>query len=272
MSFKNWPLIFKVVSMLLLLGLASFASTIYASVQMSAIDKGYSALLNGQAKATTHLARSGRFLAVTQTSLYHLMVAATEADRKEALSAVEAAKRAFDEQLLLARNAVPIYGDKIDDFSRAYHSAVETTCSPVTRSANGAADPHDKDNALTALKSICEPAIDKTLEFGIVVNNAITADRDKMSADAAATTHTTIVTMLVGIGSALILVIGFAVFLVRASVVAPVQASIGVMAALGRGELADSVPGTERDDEVGAIAKSLETLRGQLQEAERQRN
>lgn len=68
--------------------------------------------------------------------------------------------------------------------------------------------------------------------------------------------------------AAIVAVITLAVFVVRSSVVAPVRGAIEVMASLGKGELHVNVTGTERRDEVGSIAQSLMTLRGQLQVAE----
>ncbi|OAN49211.1 hypothetical protein A6A04_03600 [Paramagnetospirillum marisnigri] len=69
---------------------------------------------------------------------------------------------------------------------------------------------------------------------------------------------------------------GFAVMVVVGGVVArsiyrPLTVMTGVMSTLARGELAIAIPGADRGDEVGAMARSVQVFKEQLAEAERLR-
>ncbi len=59
-----------------------------------------------------------------------------------------------------------------------------------------------------------------------------------------------------------------AYWLVRDAIVKPLRRLMFSMDALGEGRLHEDVTGTERKDEVGAMARTLDVLRGHLADAE----
>jgi methyl-accepting chemotaxis protein len=79
---------------------------------------------------------------------------------------------------------------------------------------------------------------------------------------------TSLVSALAMIGLALVVAIGVALMVVW-RVTGPLQAMADVVNRLASGQTAVSVPGVARDDEVGAIARSIEVFRGNLIETEK---
>jgi methyl-accepting chemotaxis protein len=127
------------------------------------------------------------------------------------------------------------------------------------------------DKATHVMEDRCEPALADVIKVGVAVNGTIGKAMDRESADASASTMQVSRNTLIGMVSALVLVVVLAVYLVKSMVVVPIRRSMLVVASLGQGHLDEPVPDTDRVDEVGAIAKSLETLRGHLREAEEAR-
>ncbi|MDR3436029.1 methyl-accepting chemotaxis protein, partial [Telmatospirillum sp.] len=271
MSYKNWPIIWKVVSLLLLLGAVSLGGAYYATLQFSVIDDINEVIIVGPAAAATNNARAGRFVMAAQSAIYQNIVATTEEGNRAATRDREAAIAGFDEQMAIERKAVPSHADKIDAITRQFRSALTGACGDVIRVANESTTAEGNAKAAALMEKDCKPALADTIKSIAVLTDSLMTERDRLNAEANVVVQSSTRTTLGVIAGAIIGIVVLAVFLVRSGVVAPVRESLVTMAALGRGELAVPITGTSRGDEVGAIAKSLETLRGQLQEAENQR-
>jgi len=85
MSFKHWPLVWKVTSLLLVLATAGVSGILYATHQITVIDEMDTAIIDGPANATFHLARANRNIALAVVGIYRNIVATTdEANAKAA--------------------------------------------------------------------------------------------------------------------------------------------------------------------------------------------
>ena len=122
--------------------------------------------------------------------------------------------------------------------------------------------PEDKAKAVKAMETGCSPQLEEIRQANLDINNRLIAIKDAQNQDISALAAWTSTISLIGLALATAIILGLAFVMVRAGVVRPIQTSIGVMGALGRGELQAPVPGTDRRDEVGSIAKALEILRG----------
>ncbi|MDR3495720.1 MAG: hypothetical protein P4L82_14080, partial [Ancalomicrobiaceae bacterium] len=272
MSFKNWPMLWKVFSLLILLSAAGIAGIAYTTHQITLVDDLASAIINGPSASVTYMTRSNRYAITIEMSIYKSILADNEADDAAATQQRNDMVRLYHEQTDLAKRATPNFAADIDAIVQRLDNAVTTACATALKLANTDNSKDGIAKANVEMAQTCGPAIDAVSKASTALNAKFAAAKDHQNDAVAAVAAWTAWSSLIGFLVATAAVLAVAFVAVRTGVVAPVQASIGVMAALGRGELADSVPGTERDDEVGAIAKSLETLRGQLQEAERQRN
>lgn len=270
MSFKNLPLIWKVVSLLSLLGMVSLGGALFSAVGMTKIDGEYSRLLDGESKASLAMAQASRYTVSTTSSIYRLISATNTGVAFKVSGLRQRAIEGFKTQLDLARTAMPARADKIDEIGAAFDRAVNTTCQETIALAGGK-NPGDSEKAADLMESSCEPALELVESLIVALNDSNVEIIDKYQADLEKMTSVIIMVMLGGISLALAGVITLAVFLLRRGTVRPLRSMMDVMAAMGRGELDAAITGTERRDEVGAMANSLEVLRGQLAAAERMR-
>ncbi|MCE1238105.1 MAG: methyl-accepting chemotaxis protein [Hyphomicrobiales bacterium] len=267
MSFANWKMIWKVSSLLLLLGVTALAGALYSSRQMGVIGDRYQALLDGPAKATRNVSRASRYIVLEDAALYRAAAASDAAGVADALKAREDAARVFDQTLVETTKIVPEFSSGIEDLRRAHERALASGCGETMRILGGA----EPSKAEAALKTTCEPAMLGVIKNLSAINDQFIASAEKQSAEAEAATTLTGRVVLGGIGLGVAAVIGLAVVLVRRGISAPIEGLIEATRAMGRGDLAQSVNGATRNDEVGAMAQALEVLRGQLGAAEQAR-
>ena len=84
MSFKHWPMVAKIASLLLLLGVCSLAGSLIAADRIGAIDARYTDLVENASKAVLKVARSGRAMNLYQAGIYAEIAADSDAARREA--------------------------------------------------------------------------------------------------------------------------------------------------------------------------------------------
>lgn len=270
MSFKNLPLIWKVVSLLMLLGTVSLGGALFATNEMNKIDGDYSSLLNGESKTILAMARATRYTVSTSSSIYRLISASDDEVSAKVTGLRMQAMKGFDAQMDHARESSPELADKIDGIASTFKLVVTDTCAR-TISLAMSDEKKQNDLATASMETTCEPALEGVAEMIIGFNENNVEVINSEAASLRATTDRIVMITLGGIGAALAGVIALAVYLVRGGIVRPLRSMMDVMTAMGRGELGSRIAGTERRDEVGEMANSLEVLRGQLAVAEQAR-
>lgn len=136
MSYRNLPIVWKVVILLLALGFTSLSGAYYATSQFSVIDAADTAIIEGPATATVQSARSVRFIALAQSSIYQAILSTNEDSGRAATRERENAVRGFDEQIAIERKLAPSLADKFDAGSRQFHAAMEGACAETIRIAD----------------------------------------------------------------------------------------------------------------------------------------
>ncbi|WP_210163753.1 methyl-accepting chemotaxis protein [Azorhizobium doebereinerae] len=261
-------MIWKVVSLLMVLGLTSIGGAYYATLKMADLDRMYTQILDGPEVTLSMLARANRMATAASVAVYRNIAAVTPADNVAASQALATAVREYDSSAEEARGATPAYADKVAGLIKDFHRAVETTCAATVKLASDASDPEAMSRASQSMLTVCEPAINAVISAGATLGNTVKAELKVLNdagTDASVRAgHMT----LAAIAIATLAVIGVAVVLVRGGIVAPLRGMMGVMEAMGRGDLGRAVEGTERADEIGAMSNTLELLREQLGEAE----
>ncbi|WP_454916632.1 methyl-accepting chemotaxis protein [Xanthobacter sediminis] len=270
MSFKNWPLTWKVLSLLLVLGGVSLCGAYYATSKMLWIDGVYTDLLGHEAAAATNLAHAGRYTARYSGAILQRAADDTTEGMMRTSALLDVALDGFSENMRAAAELLPAQAGALEAMAADFKSAVDGPCAEVIQIAEGVAD-GKKEKVAQVMAEKCDPAlnavVDRLTQFNRQLAKTVADERENLSEASQGTAWVT----LIGMAGAIVLILVLAVAIVRRGVVRPIQRSIEVMGALGKGELDVAVPGTERTEEVGAIAKALETLRGHLRIAEQLR-
>ncbi|MFG1417402.1 methyl-accepting chemotaxis protein [Xanthobacter sp. V0B-10] len=261
----------KVVSLLLCLGALSLGGVYYATSNMLWIDRAYSQLLGHEAVASMRLARVGRFIASYSSALHQQVGAENAEGARSAVVLREQALKGLQENMGEATRLLPLGNAELQAASRDFRQATDGPCKAALALAQEGRE-EDRLKAEHALKTSCDPALEEVVarlvEFNRQLAESVVSKQEALSATSRGTAYLT----LFGVVGATLLILALAVLVLRLLVVRPLQGSIGIMAALGRGELGVSVTGTDRADEVGAIAKALEALRAELRDAEHLRS
>ncbi len=268
MSFKNWAMIWKIASLLLLLGIVSLGGAYYATSQFAVIDELDDAILEGPGVATTEMAGANRFIAVAESAILENVVATTDEGNRVADKKRLDAIKAFGEHAAAAKKRVPSMADKVEAIEHQLQSAFTVSCTETVRLANDATDTDGNAKAMKLLQKSCRPALEEIISSISDFNEELSKLRDKQAGDvtaiAVSSARMTMGVIVIGILG----VIGLAAFVISRGVVAPIRSMMRIMEDLGNGKLDVHVEGTERSDEIGGIARSLATLRTQLKDAE----
>jgi methyl-accepting chemotaxis protein len=261
-------MIWKVLSLLFLLGVTSLVSVYYATSQFTVIDDLDTAIINGPAAAATNLARANRFMIMTEAAIYRGIVETSDEGNRAAEKELHDATAGFDDQVALARKAVPMFADKINLVAKHYQDALAGPCEETIKVASTSTTIEGNAKAAGLMEKTCKPELSAVLTAFSVFNEELEQVRDKQNGEVTAIATSAARMTLGGVVAAIVVISGVAVLAVRAGVVAPVRLMIGVMESLGSGKLDIHVVGTERRDEIGAMAKALEILRVELLSAE----
>jgi methyl-accepting chemotaxis protein len=271
MSYKNWPMIWKVVSLLLVLSVAGIAGIVYAAHQITVVDDLDTAIIDGAAAASTNLARANRHIVGIELGMYRNIVASTDAANAAAAKATRDSIASVETEYGNAKKAYPPLRDAADTNWRALQEALSGVCGEVIRRANASTTAEENAKVAALMEESCSPKLKAIVETSSVINRQIGEAKDKQNKEVTVLAEWTSRVTLLGFLAATATILGLAFWAVRTGVVAPLRASMAAMEDLGRGELGRPVAGTDRADEIGAISKSLEVLRGQLQKAEQAR-
>ncbi len=262
-------MIWKVSCLLIALGIVSIGGGLYARFELTEIDARYNEIIRGPQPATLEMARAMRAVIVSLNDVYVAIASNTEGETSEDLAQQQKHMASAYEHIAEAARLAPAYASRIEDVGRKLKAAVETSCSGVL----SAARQNDSGAASARMAGECRPAVDAVIAEAVTLDDGIFNDAVRMSDEAAARVRALTVMLVGGIAVATLAVIGLAIVLVRRDIVRPINAAIRNMEAMAGGDLEHSelTAAVRRKDEIGALARALEMLRGQLEAGEQAR-
>jgi methyl-accepting chemotaxis protein len=264
LSYTHLPVVTKVLILLAALGAVSVFAAIFATNQMSTISSAYDDALVGSAGGTTALARATAHTGGTARAIFELIVAETPDDIAKAGDDLEKSGQVFEAELASAIDAMPEQQDQLETLRGAYHAAMTDACGDAVKLGKAG----QRDDAIRAMNAQCRPALqaltDKMnthIDGNVEANDHMAETLTKKAASARTDT-------LIAIIGGLIIVTGAAFWLTRSGLALPMRKLDGTMAEISHGRLDAQVPGQDRGDELGAMARTVERFRLGLQEAE----
>ncbi len=266
--YTNLSLIWKVVSLLLALGLVSIAGATYSDYALREVNASYMSVLEGPSAAAVAGARANRLVSDTLGALYQNIASISPEDNARAKAAIVKAREGTLTRLAEAARLSPQFAPRFQDVSDRFQSVVDKSCAETIRLANASSDGDGNARTMAEMNKTCEPAFRTLIEGLFALNGDLVKAATEAGRQTSAKAERSSVLVLVVICLATLLLLAAAAVLVRQKIVAPIRAMIEVMKGLGEGRLAQAVAGTDRKDEVGAMAGALEVLRGQLSDAE----
>jgi methyl-accepting chemotaxis protein len=267
MNYKNWPILAKSLSLLVLLGMVCVAATIFATNNMRDIDKRYGTVIAGPEIAILAMARANRGTMGVSRDIYHLALV-TDPDAIAAVDKVFVESRDKTiKRLDEATRAAPEKAAEISVIKADFQTAMTGACAETLSLAHSA-DPNDSVKAAQAMIGACDPAIAAVSKKITNFNDELSNDLAKLAEETRAKTQSTIFLTYASVIGGLIVVLGSAFWLTLSGIVRPVRSLTDIMTGMSKGHLEVTISGQDRKDELGEMSRTAEIFRVNLAEAE----
>ncbi|WP_369807049.1 methyl-accepting chemotaxis protein [Ancylobacter radicis] len=247
-----------------LLGLCSTGCTVFAGWRMVQMQDDYTALIEGDAKAAIALARMNRQIVWSERSIFHALASTSAEENREAEKELSHGLEELHDYANQAKAALPDHAGAIDELVSRFDSQVKTACGPTIATAMSATTADDKHRADQMMMADCEPALDKVrAEVGSLIS-ALTNDMHQREEELHARADATLIELYLGTAIAIAACLALAFLIARKGIVSPIGRIVAVMDALTSGRFHTEVGETDRQDEVGRLARGLERFRREL--------
>ncbi len=266
MRLANIPILYKVLGCVIALGIVSGGALWFTTSNMQRIGANYAALIDNDAVALKSIIRSNVRVSVMQGLLEKHVLAATPEEKAAAADEINrTVAEFFDLNAAAKEKADLVFGSAIDGVKikfQAFLADVEglQAASLVNDAARTHAALKVTEQKLTSIKSLNVAATD-------AIETAMKAQSDAAAADTVQTVYESIITVSVAILA--IMALAFAV--AQYGIARPLARLAETMRTLAGGDFSAVVAGTDRKDEVGLMARSVEVFKENGLEAARLR-
>ncbi|MGO4674468.1 methyl-accepting chemotaxis protein [Bosea sp. 2YAB26] len=256
LRFQDLRLRTKIAIPLIVLGLISVATAVYAGREYARIQKAYSDLISHNATAILDSGRTTRAMTDIVRDLYKA-IAYPEFMKQNATS-IEDVRKAYDRaqfQLIEAKISFPQKAAEFDAMGRALSALKPQIDDIVAQAAK------DEDLAALSVMSQLDRTIGEIVTAAGKLNEAIKTETQATSEtlDAEASELSIVILGLSALG--ILLGLGGAALLTRFSITRPLEALRSRMDDLARGDYAVEVQGQARKDEIGAMARAVQVFK-----------
>jgi methyl-accepting chemotaxis protein len=254
---KNTPIIVKFLLIMGVFGVFAVGVAVYATSRMRVIDNSYSTLLAGNDRAAFSVVRANTFFQQARAAMGEVAIANTDALNSSAVANLTDSIKGISATLDEAAAAAPTRASEFATLRASALDVLNKRCakalSMAEASNEAAADLAAQNEFLVSCTPLL-PAVSTALSKEAA---AISDDAQKRSDQLTGVTNRTIFITYAGIVGGLALVLGIGFFAIRRWVVAPVQQLEVRMSRLAKGEFQVDVPGGERRDEIGGMARAV---------------
>jgi len=271
MSFlNNIRINFKIALIVIVMAIVVLGSGIDSANKVIDIDDKYSDLVERIEGANVSIARAGRFAEAYVSAGYQLAGETTDEGNARLLIAVQTSRTEFEEAAADALAKVPEKSELLAP-AIAKMKNVFLACSPAIEFASKTTRAEDVLVAMGRLKKECEAPAREALGALDKVNDEIEAFTDERSKQLTEDTLKTVRNMYLMLGLALIAGLALSVWIGVKCLAQPIGRLQDVMKSLAANDLNANVPGTERKDEIGEMARAVNLFREEMVEAVRLR-
>ncbi|GAB3445933.1 methyl-accepting chemotaxis protein [Insolitispirillum peregrinum] len=253
---KNLNIKFKIILVVVVMGLITIGGGIYATVSMRSIDTAYSQMLDHEAKSALSSVRANQALLSYRTTAYVLAVENGEAKRNELRQQLDQAQAGYFQHLDAIKAQTPDFASQVDEVA-IDAKGVFDACHAALAASSPAA-------LLASLQGSCDPALTALTAHQRTVREAIESSTDRVSRFLTEQTDRIITTSLVVVGVGLLAGVVLSLWIASHYIVGPLDALTQVMQRLAKRDLSVDIPSQERQDEIGDMARTVEVFKTAL--------
>ncbi|WP_010543386.1 HAMP domain-containing protein, partial [Sphingomonas elodea] len=256
----------KILSVIAAISLVTLVVTWLGASSLTRTNQEYSTLTLAKLPSTTHLARLNRILVAMAYDGYRVMAydgassMARKSDEDE-MASYDQAKKLIAQVVREAPETAPMMRD-VSEQLETIHARTREAIEQGRRNNDGP--------ALQALQ-IADPAIDELGKKLAAFNNQSVDDAARVSHELQTKGKSTVMLLVAISIVAILLGIGLGYYVARVGITEPLAALQRAMKALAGGDLRATVPGSDRGDELGEMARTVTVFRNNAvaQESER---
>jgi len=255
----------KILIVVAMLASITLVAAGFAAYRMQVINESYAGLISGPSAETVALVRANKTLAQTRGDAYAL-VAESAPDQLNALNdALKKDAADFHQFADVAKQKRPDDAAHIDELVKAYD---EIFVHIQESAAFGVKDQNEQ--AMQVLAGVRGQMSDLTQKVIATVNAAADYANTQTGVLSDSTRSTIYLTLAIS-GIGLVLGIAAALFVARVGISKPIATINAAMQKLAGGEKTIDVPGLDRGDEVGEMAKTVQVFKESMIESDRLR-
>jgi methyl-accepting chemotaxis protein len=251
----------KIMLIVGLFGLFVLGVAFYSSSQISAIGSHYNSLLEGQSSAATDLTSASRYMQATRASIGDLGMDYTDAQNAASLAEMKSDLTNFGQIMEQAANVAPDHATEYQSFKQTVLDTINNKCDQTIRDMAAATTPTAILSTQREYLGQCAPLFSPLLNEMAAKVTTLRSEVAAVAGQVKAQTSRTILTTYAGNIIGLIIITTLAIFGARAWIIAPIRRQLDFMSQLTNGNYDITVEGTERGDEVGAIARTVAVFR-----------
>jgi methyl-accepting chemotaxis protein len=260
MKIQNLSIPGKIGLILAVFAVVSAGTAVFVARSMSGLNAAYADLVTRVDTSAVLSARSGRVVATYQTQAADLVNETTLEGNARVLAKSEEMVSAYEASMAKVRDAVPERADVIlPTIANTQH--MFDVCKPLLQVAASVTSGVENDRANAALKRQCHPLIEAALE----TQTKLTTDLMSFAATSAASlterASGAVRIVLVALGLGLAASIGVGLWIGLSGLSRPIGRLSAAMEALARNDLSAAIPGTDRGDELGTMARSVDVFK-----------
>jgi methyl-accepting chemotaxis protein len=258
-ALNNLKIVWKISLIVAVLSCTVVGVVTFGAMQLSATVADYSAL-SGEQSAAIDLVRAQRRAETYHSALYAILTETTDEGNAKRMKVATANRDEIGSLIEAAIKKDPARANEVQRV-RAALKAGFAACDPVLEAGAKASTAEDNAKVGDRAHKECDPVLDKVLDdIAKFVNESadrVAKENAALKMDADATIRDVMLVGLVGllIGAALSLFVGLK------AMSQPIARLKAAMETLANNDLDTDVPGTERRDEIGDMAKTVEVFK-----------
>ncbi|HEY0329920.1 MAG TPA: HAMP domain-containing methyl-accepting chemotaxis protein [Rhodopseudomonas sp.] len=257
---NNFKIVFKISLIVALLALVNIGSVWFATRSMTAIDDASDDLVKRVGGSTALANRASRFVERYVSSAFQMAAETTEGNDVKFLADIAESRKNYETTMATILAQRPEMSGAIAPVSAAFEKAV-AACEPAIAVVGKAVTTEDNLKATEQLKRDCVPPAEAAimLQARLVEDmQALTvkiedSDSEKVDAAIRMVWISSMLGLLAGLGAALLIGIN--------GLSRPMTRLNQAMQKMAAGDIEVVIPGAERGDEIGAVAKTITVIR-----------
>jgi methyl-accepting chemotaxis protein len=265
---NNFKIVFKVSLIVVLMAIVTVGTVIFAAHRMRAADDANTDIVGRVDKSTTMAVRASRRAENYLSSAFQLAAETTDAGNVKFLAQTADSRKVYESIMATVLKELPekaaIIQPTIAGFQKAF-----AACEPAIQYAATTNTPDENLKAATRLKAECVPPADAAIQAQSKMVDDLIAGSAKIADDLTDEANSGIRMLWISAAVGLLIGLASAMWIGIKGLSRPIAELKTVMEAFARNNLNAEVPGVERSDELGEMARTVEVFKKNGLEVER---